>query len=131
MVLFGKITGNMNKLILILLLPFVLNAQKKDFSDEKHFYGAMGTNILVSEVTYQLTGKPLLSGFIGFVVTAVGITLKEEIHDNKMNKGVKSLNDYAVGGLGNGVGSEFFTVRIDIGNKSKKQIKNELNELYK
>jgi hypothetical protein len=74
----------MNKLILILLFPFALLSQKKkDFSDEKHFYGAMGINILVSEVTYQLTGKPLLSGFIGFVVTAIGITLKEEIHDKK------------------------------------------------
>jgi hypothetical protein len=124
----------MKKIILILLLPFVLNAQsvlvKKDFSQEKHFYLAMASNIVVSETLYQLTGKPLESGLIGFLITAAGIVFKEEIYDNKLKKGVKSIADYGAGGLGNGTGSEVFTVRIDLGNKSKKHLERLKYELY-
>lgn len=109
----------MKYFLLLILITFKLNAQKID-SDTKHFYAGFlitgSTNLIVKEIT----GKEKFSRRIGLLVGLLANVLKEYVHDDYFNKGVKSDSDLYITGSGSVVATGLDFCIQDT--KRKKQI---------
>jgi hypothetical protein len=106
------------KTILLILFPFILNAQ---FKEDKllHYGTAAVTTIVVGEFVYHLTDLEGVSSLVG---TGFGLLLtfgKEFFWDGYLGKGTKSNEDLFAGGMGAFQGGLGHRISIDLRDKKK------------
>lgn len=104
------------KVLILILLTLSLKSQ-----DYLHVYAGIGISIVTSEVSYQITDRPVLSCLIG---SACGITagiLKEKVYDRELKNGVYSQQDMFLTGWGAVIGSMCMRVKFDLQDKKRQK----------
>ena len=99
--------------LLLILICFNLSAQD---GRVKHFYASAFGAVAISEVTYQITDRPILSGFIGGGLMFLIGYGKEKFHDDRV-----SNNDLFNDGFGSATGAMCWAVHFDINDRSYKR----------
>ena len=94
----------MKSLFIILLFPFLINAQR---SDAYHFYTGCFISIGTSEVIYHYTYRNGLSCLTGAATGVAAGAFKEFVWDGYLKKGTKTWPDFFITTQGAVSGSMF------------------------
>lgn len=114
----------MKKIVLLLLISLKSFSQIKD--DTKHFYISAFGSAGISEITYRITHKPVLSGFTGSIVMFSIGYFKERFYDVNLSEG-----DLFHNGYGSVTGSLCWGVHFDIKGRIYLQRQKEFSKLQK
>ena len=106
------------KVLLLILLTLNLKSQTDDV---KHFYAGFGISVITSEVTNQLTDRPVLSCLVGGSIGITAGALKECVYDREMKRGVYSNTDMFLTGWGSVIGSMCMRVKFDLQMKKRQK----------
>lgn len=104
------------KVLILILLTLSLKSQ-----DYLHVYAGMGISIVTSEVSNQITDRPVLSCVIGGLAGIGAGIAKECIYDREFKNGVYSKKDMFLTGWGAVIGSMIMTVKFDLNYKKRQK----------
>jgi VanZ family protein len=112
----------MKKKLLLILIPFALNAQ---FDKTQHFYAGFGIQQLVTSLLHAKTQRTWLSIGAGALAGAGAGIAKEYINDRAWHRGTFDVNDMYMTFWGTAVGCAVSRVTIDLieRHKDKRQLK--------